>query len=239
MNQITQLTDLKTFLSNEEIKMFTELQKNIDQFNKKFNLTRLVTNQDFWISQVYDSVWPFIENYQRPFDKKKLIDIGSGCGFPGLRYAIIHPNAEVLLVDSSRKKTSALKEIVNTMNLQNRITIINDRIESIAHKSNFRFAFDIATTRAVGSPPTVAEYILPMLKNDGLGVLYCGKWSDTDEVKLQNSLYYLKGSIKHIKNKILPFNKGERNVIFIKSIDKCPSIYPRSIGKPSKYPLGS
>ena len=235
--QIIQSKDLNEILSSNEIQLFKKLQKIISNINKDINLTRLVEGDDYWISQVYDSIWPFYSNPNNILDGKRYIDIGSGCGFPGLAYAITHPNSEVYLVDSSRKKTDALKQVVEELNFTNKIFIINDRIENIAHKTSYRNTFDIGTTRAVGSPSTVAEYILPMLNDRGIGLLYCGKWNKTDEVKIRNSLNILKGSIKEIKKTKLPKNRGERNIIFIKQEQSCPDSYPRAIGKPSKYPL--
>ena len=237
MIQIIQSKELKQILSIDEIKLFEKLQKIISKMNKITNLTRLIDGDEYWISQVYDSIWPFLKHSGKIFDGKKFIDIGSGCGFPGLAYSITHPNSEVYLVDSSRKKTDALKQVVEELNFTNKIFIINDRIENIAHKTSYRNTFDIGTTRAVGSPSTVAEYILPMLNDRGIGLLYCGKWNKTDEVKIRNSLNILKGSIKEIKKTKLPKNRGERNIIFIKQEQSCPDSYPRAIGKPSKYPL--
>ncbi len=235
--QIIQNKDLNEILSINEIQLFKKLQKIMSEINKDTNLTRLIEGEDYWISQVYDSIWPFFICPNKTLDKKKFIDIGSGCGFPGLAYAITHPNSEVYLVDSSRKKTDALKQIIDSLNFSNKIFVINDRIEKIAHNDSYRNTFDIGTTRAVASPSTVAEYILPMLNKNGSGLLYCGKWSKKDEVKIKNSLNILKGSIAKIKKTQLPNNKGERNIIFIKPENNCPDSYPREIGKPAKYPL--
>ena len=237
MMQIIQSKDLNEILSSNEIQLFKKLQNIISNINKNTNLTRLVEGDDYWISQVYDSIWPFYLNQRKIFDSKKFIDIGSGCGFPGLAYAITHPNSEVYLVDSSRKKTDALKQIIEELNFSNKIFVINDRIENIAHNASYRNNFDIGTSRAVGSPSTVAEYILPMLNRNGIGLLYCGKWKKEDEVKIMNSLRILKGSIAEITQTILPKQKGERNIIFIKPDQNCPDSYPRGIGKPAKYPL--
>ncbi len=237
MSQIIQSQYIENILNRDELIIFTKLQKIIYQINKITNLTRLIEGDGFWISQVYDSIWPFLNNSEKIFDGKKFIDIGSGCGFPGLAYSITHPNSEVYLVDSSRKKTDALKEIVKALNIKNKIYIINDRIEKLAHNSIYRNNFDIGTIRAVGSPSTVTEYLLPMLNKDGRGLLYCGKWTKEDENKIQNSLNILKGSIQQIKTTYLPKDRGERNVIFIQPENKCPDSYPRAIGKPSKYPL--
>jgi len=107
--KIIQSKELKQILSIDEIKLFKKLQKIISEINKITNLTRLIDGDEYWISQVYDSIWPFLKNSEKIFDGKKFIDIGSGCGFPGLAYSITHPNSEVYLVDSSRKKTEALK----------------------------------------------------------------------------------------------------------------------------------
>ena len=235
--QIIHFKDLNEILSSNEIELFIKLQKILSEINKDTNLTRLIEGDDYWISQVYDSIWPFYLSPNKILDGKKFVDIGSGCGFPGLAYAITHPNSEVYLVDSSRKKTDSLKEIIEVLNLSNKIFVINDRIERIAHHVSYRNIFDIGTTRAVGSPSTVAEYILPMLNRSGRGLLYCGKWDKKDDFKIRNSLNILKGSIAEIKKTQLPKNKGERNIIFIKPEENCPNSYPRAIGKPAKYPL--
>ena len=235
--QIIHYKELNKILSSNEIQLFKNLQKIISRINKDTNLTRLTEGDDYWISQVYDSIWPFYLSPNNTLDGKKFIDIGSGCGFPGLAYAITHPNSEVYLVDSSRKKTDALKQIIDVLELSNKIFVINDRIEKIAHNAKYRNTFDIGTTRAVGSPSTVSEYILPMLNKSGNGLLYCGRWNKEDEFKIKNSLHILKGSIADIKKTQLPKGKGERNIIFIKPEQSCPDSYPRAIGKPVKYPL--
>ncbi len=230
---------LLKLLTEEEIIMFEELRIKIRELNYKTNLTRLIAGDEYWVSQVYDSLWTFKESSNKNFDNKKFIDIGSGCGFPGFAYAITHPNSEIYLVDSSKKKTDSLKEIIKTINFKNNIFVINDRIENLGHQSSFRNSFNIATARAVSNPSTVSEYILPMLQANGLGILYCGKWTSEDNKNLETTLEILKGEILEIKRNFLPREKGIRNAIFIKPKTSCPDIYPRSIGKAEKHPLKS
>ena len=229
--------ELLRLITEEEEMMFKELQITIQDLNEKTNLTRLIEGDDYWISQVYDSIWAFKENEHNSFDNKKFIDIGSGCGFPGLAYAITHPNSEIYLVDSSKKKTDALKKIIKRINFKNKFFIINDRIENLGRNSYFRNSFNIATARAVSNPSTVSEYILPMLKENGFGILYCGKWNNEDNRTLEKTLKILKGKIKEIKSNFLPRKKGIRNTVFIEPKASCPNIYPRSVGKAVKYPL--
>ena len=239
MSQTNPSKEIFDFLSNKEIKVFEELQVIIKELNRISNLTRLIEGNDYWISQVYDSLWPFLENKKNNYDGKKFIDIGSGGGFPGLAYAITHPNSDIYLIDSSNKKVNALEKIKNKLRLQNSITIMNQRIEGLAHEKSYRHKFDICTTRAVGPPDIVSEYVIPLLNPDGLGVLYCGKWNNEKEQRLNKSLSLLNGSIQNRKKLYLPQNKGERNIIFIKTNGKCPNNYPRRIGRPTKYPLGN
>ena len=155
--------EIFSLITEEEIFMFQELQIKIQELNNKTNLTRLINGDDYWVSQVFDSIWPFKAFTNINFDNKKFLDIGSGCGFPGLAYAIIHPNSEIYLIDSSKKKTNALKILIKEINLKNKIHVINDRIENLAHQSSMRNSFNIATTRAVSNPSTVSEYILSLI----------------------------------------------------------------------------
>ena len=229
--------EIFSLITVEEIIMFQELQIKIKELNNKTNLTRLIDGNDYWVSQVFDSVWPFKAFSDINFNNKKFLDIGSGCGFPGLAYAIIHPHSEIYLIDSSKKKTDALKILIKEINFKNNINIINDRIENLAHQSSLRNSFNIATTRAVSNPSTVSEYILPMLKKEGLGVLYCGKWTDEESKNLDKTLEILEGKFIEKKKILLPRSKGTRNIILIQPKNICPKIYPRKVGKPEKNPL--
>ena len=229
--------EIFALITEEEINIFQELQIKIKELNNTTNLTRLIDGDDYWISQVFDSIWPFKAFTNINFNNTKFLDIGSGCGFPGLAYAIVHPNSEIYLIDSSKKKTDALRNLIKEINFKNNIHVINDRIEKIAHQSSMRNSFNIATTRAVSNPSTVSEYILPMLKKEGLGVLYCGKWTDEDSKNLEKTLKILQGKLKDKKKILLPRSKGNRNIILIQPKNFCPEIYPRKVGKPEKNPL--
>jgi len=229
--------EISTLLTEEQIIIFQELQIKIDELNNTTNLTRLIDGDDYWVSQVLDSIWPFKFFPDIDFDNKKFLDIGSGCGFPGIAYAIIHPDSDTYLIDSSKKKTDALKSLIKEINFKNKIHIINDRIENLAHQSSMRNSFNIATARAVSNPSTVSEYILPMLKKEGLGFLYCGKWTDEGSKNLNKALDLLEGKVKEKKKFCLPRNKGNRNIIIIQPNNLCPETYPRKVGKPEKNPL--
>ena len=128
--------EILSLITEEEINLFQELQIKIKELNNKTNLTRLTDGDDYWISQVFDSIWPFKAFTNINFDNKKFLDIGSGCGFPGLAYAITHPTSEIYLLDSSKRKTDALEALIKKINFKNNIHVINDRIENLGHQSS-------------------------------------------------------------------------------------------------------
>ena len=191
--------EILSLITEEEINLFQELQIKIKELNNKTNLTRLTDGDDYWVSQVFDSIWPFKAFTNINFDNKKFL--------------------------------------VEQINFKNNIHVINDRVENLARQSSMRNNFNIATTRAVSNPSTVSEYILPMLKKEGFGVLYCGKWTNQESKNLDKTLEILEGKVKDKKEILLPRNKGTRNIILIQPKNFCPEIYPRKVGKPEKNPL--
>ena len=225
--------------NQKQIEQFKNLQILLSSWNKKVNLTRIIEGEDYWVSQIFDSLWPLKNELHNPLIKRNCIDIGTGCGFPGLAIAIALPKTNMTLVDASNKKTNILEAISKELNLSSRIQIKNQRAEELGRDLFFRGKFDLAMARAVAPAPTVAEYLIPLIQRNGEALIYRGKWVEGDEDKLIKSLISLKGKIKSIQTKQLPANKGERNLIRLKSIEECPKKYPRAIGIPSKRPLGS
>ncbi len=224
--------------SKKQLDQFFKLQKIIINLNSTVNLTRLIKNEEYWINHVFDSLWPIKEELNKPYNFPKCIDVGSGCGFPGLAIAIALPNSKVVLVDAIKKKTSALERIVNELKLSSRVFVCTERIEVLGREALFREKFDLAMARAVGSPTVTAEYLVPLIKLEGKALLYRGNWNALDERLLNKALIMLGAKINMIKNIELPANKGIRHLISIAKTTPCPIKYPRNIGIPSKRPLG-
>jgi len=230
--------EIKWMPNEKQLDQFIELQKFLKEWNQSTNLTRLINGDDFWIAQVCDSLLPLHEELQYPKLSQKYIDIGSGCGFPGLAIAIAMPNSNVTLLDSSNKKTTFLKEVSKEIGLSSRITVVNARAESAGKDPILRSNFDYAIARAVAPANVVAEYLVPFLNSRGQALIFKGKWSETEQQKLTKALKELKAKIQRTHEFSLPNNRGIRNIIRINSFNKCPNQYPRSIGTPKKYPLG-
>ncbi len=228
---------LKWRPTKNQIKQFIRLQVLLEEWNKSTNLTRLINGNDYWISQVCDSLWPLTEELQSPNLSYKYIDVGSGCGFPGLAVAIAMPNSNITLLDSSHKKTAFLKEVSKEIGLKQRIQVITERAEITGHKQSFRKGFDYALARAIAPAAVVAEYLIPFLNSTGQGLIFKGKWTNEEQNDLGKALIKLNAKVTKIQKFDLPDNRGPRNVIRIASIAKCPNKYPRAVGTPRKQPL--
>ena len=237
-NHVMIWNELKWVPSEKQLAQFIHLQELLKEWNKKTNLTRLVDGDDFWTAQVCDSLLPLYEELQYPELSHKYIDIGAGCGFPGIAIAIAMPNSNITLLDSSSKKTIFLKEVSKEIGLNSRITVVTERAETAGRDPILRSNFDYAIARAVASANVVAEYLVPFLNSTGQALIYKGCWDENEQEILKKALTILNAEIKQTHSFRLPDGRGIRNIIRICSNKKCPNQYPRSIGKPKKQPLG-
>ncbi|MCB4410257.1 16S rRNA (guanine(527)-N(7))-methyltransferase RsmG [Synechococcus sp. MU1611] len=215
------------------------LQGLLQSWNQKVNLTRLVDGDDFWVGQVFDSLWPLTGELQSPEQPLHWIDVGTGGGFPGLAIAIALPNARVTLLDSVGRKTAAVEAMANTLGLADRVRVRTERIETTGRDGAFRGSFDRAVARAVAAAPVVAEYLVPLLNTDGQALLYRGQWNDTDAVPFNKALRLLQARLVEVQHRQLPNDRGTRHLLRVQPTGPCPRSYPRAVGTPSREPLGT
>ncbi|KGG14764.1 MULTISPECIES: 16S rRNA (guanine(527)-N(7))-methyltransferase RsmG [unclassified Prochlorococcus] len=225
--------------SKQQLEQLSKLQLLLKKWNKQVNLTRLIEGNDFWVCQILDSLWPIKEMLLRQEEAVKIIDVGTGCGLPGLALAIALKNSSVTLVDSILKKTNAIETIVKELGLIDRVNIRTERIEVTGQNLTFRSSFDLALARAVAKGPVLAEYLIPLLNQSGQGIIYKGKWGNNEQFELKAALSKLHGEMQEVKSFELPQDKGIRHVIFLRCKNKCPPEYPRAIGIPTKKPLNN
>ena len=215
------------------------LQGQLQSWNQKVNLTRLVDGDDFWVGQVFDSLWPLTGELQSPEQPLHWIDVGTGGGFPGLAIAIAMPKARVTLLDSVGRKTAAVEAMANTLGLADRVRVRTERIETTGRDGAFRGSFDRAVARAVAAAPVVAEYLVPLLNTDGQALLYRGQWNDTDALPFNKALRLLQARLVEVQHRQLPNDRGTRHLLRVQPTGSCPRSYPRAVGTPSREPLGT
>jgi 16S rRNA (guanine527-N7)-methyltransferase len=230
--------------SPEQETLLRALQDQLRLWNSRLNLTRLVEGDDFWIAQVFDSLWPLASTIRSAQDGPgqaglQLIDVGTGGGFPGLALAIALPGARLTLVDSVQRKIEAVRAMAAALGLEDRLEFCSDRIETLGRSKPWRGRYDWALARAVAPAPVVAEYLVPLLKPTGQALLYRGQWSSDDEQQLTAAAALLKARVSAVEGTELPAGRGQRHAISLSPIAPCPMRYPRAVGLPAKQPLGS
>ena len=224
--------------TEDQLKQLEALQQQLLHWNARVNLTRLLEGEDFWVSQIVDSLWPLQQELQSPLKPRRCIDVGTGGGFPGLAVAIALPGAHLTLVDSVGRKTAAVMAMAKAIGLEKRVHVRTERVELTGRERSCRGQFDLAMARAVAAAPVVAEYLVPLLQPQGEALLYRGRWSDTDQRDLEAALGLLKAKIRYQEGRELPAQKGMRHQFRLQPTGPCPKAYPRAVGLPAKLPLG-
>jgi 16S rRNA (guanine527-N7)-methyltransferase len=205
--------------------------------NQQLNLTRITSPEDFWEKHLWDSYIAFTHAPQfDPSQIHKVIDIGTGGGFPGLPLAIAHPTWPITLLDSTRKKITFLETLSQELKLD-QVKGISDRAEALGHHPHHRQTYDLTCIRAVGKAALCAEYSLPFLKIGGLAILYRGQWQETDTEKLIPALEKCGGKLEQISFLTTPITNSHRTCLYIRKTHTTPAQYPREIGIPSQTPL--
>lgn len=219
--------------------LFQQLQQELRHWNNRLNLTRLVEGDDFWLAQVFDSLWPLLPLLrEQPDAPLRCIDVGTGGGFPGLAVAIALPQAQLTLVDSVGRKTQAVDAMARALGLAERVTLRCERVELTGRQRSCRGQFDLAMARAVAAAPVVAEYLVPLLAPAGQALLYRGQWGPSDQQQLEQALTPLQARISRSDALELPGGRGQRTALWLEAAAPCPRTYPRAVGLPAKFPLG-
>lgn len=233
---------------------FQQLYTHILDGNQRLNLTRITDPEEFWEKHLWDSMsglvgvreWGLgvrdcerrgtLENPPALPSSLRLIDIGTGAGFPGIPAALTLPQAQVTLLDSTRKKLAFLETVLVQVGVQNAQTLC-DRAESVGQAPQHREQYDGALLRAVAPAAVCAEYALPLLKLGGVAVLYRGQWSEAETAALRPVLKLLGGNLEAIAPFTTPISRAARHCLYLRKTAPTLAEFPRPVGVPSQKPL--
>jgi 16S rRNA (guanine527-N7)-methyltransferase len=171
----------------------------------------------------------------KSLDGGKVIDIGSGAGFPGLILAIKSPAAWFTLVEADLKKSQFLQTVIESLNLKN-VTVLRQRVEDLGRDLTHRESYDVCTSRAVAGMNILLEYSLPLIKINGVVAMWKGSSYQQEIAEAANSLSLLQGKILSLHTYSL-MEEGERVIVMVGKDGNTPERYPRRSGVPAKRPL--
>lgn len=218
-------------LSNSELEKFYKYKELLIEWNNKINLTAIVDDIDIINKHFVDSI--IINKY---VNKEKVIDIGTGAGFPGIPLKIINDKLEVTLLDSLNKRVNFLNIVINELNLNN-VEAIHGRAEEVFKNKKYREMYDIATSRAVAQLNVLVEYMLPAVKIGGTCICMKGNNIKEELDKSSKAIKVLGGKLEKVEEFVIPNTDYKRNIIIIKKEKTTPIKYPRKAGIPSKEPI--
>ena len=215
-------------LTEKQLSQFEKYYNLLIDFNAKFNLTAITEKEEVYIKHFVDSIMAV-----KMLNCGKLIDVGSGGGFPAIPIKIMCENLSVTMLEATGKKCEFLKTVAKELGLE-KVEVINGRAEEFAFKENFREKFDYCTARAVARLNILSEYCLPFVKKGGKFVALKG---DAKEELLEglSAIKILGGKL--IKENEFTLEGAKRNIIEIEKIALTDKKYPRSNGKIRKNPL--
>ena len=219
-------------LSEKQIDKFYEYMNLLLEWNEKINLTAIVDKDEIILKHFIDSIT--ISKYIP--SGTRIIDVGTGAGFPGIPLNIIRDDVDIVLLDSLQKRINFLDTIIKELNLK-KIETIHSRVEELAKNKKYREKFDIATSRAVANLSTLSEYMIPLVKVGGQAICMKGALIEEELEDSKKAISVLGGKVDKLYNFNLPNTDIKRNIVIIDKISNTPIKYPRKPGTPSKEPI--
>ncbi|MDU5570039.1 MAG: 16S rRNA (guanine(527)-N(7))-methyltransferase RsmG [Peptoniphilus harei] len=220
-------------LDTKNIDKFEKYKELILEYNKHTNLTRITEDEEFNVKHFLDSLSLFKTDL---FVKdKKIIDIGTGAGFPGLPLKLYNEDLDITLLDSLRKRIDFLDGVIEELGLK-KIRAIHARAEEIARDPKYRESYDIAVSRAVANLSTLTEYAMAFVKVGGYFISQKGPEYKEELKSAKRAIELMGGEVKDVIHTPLP-NDIDHYILVIKKVKATDKKYPRGGGKPRKSPL--
>lgn len=243
MNNINTLTDplskMNIELSDQQISLFMKYYEMLVETNKVMNLTAITDYDEVCIKHFADSL-----SIVRSYDISKardirILDIGTGAGFPGIPLKIAFPEIHITLLDSLTKRIRFLDDVIDALDLNESgsINTVDMRAEDYVKEPDIRESYDLVVSRAVAGLNILCEYALPYVKTGGSFISYKGDNAPEEVSQADNAIKTLGGEIIDVNTFILPDSDITRTLINIKKTRPTPDKYPRKAGLPNKKPL--
>lgn len=233
---LNDVKELDIELTDHQVHQFIQYYELLTEWNSFMNLTAIIEFDDVMKKHFTDSL-SLIKVLPDIREKSyRLIDIGTGAGFPGIPLKIAFPHLQVVLLDSLNKRINFLNEVIQQLDLDE-VNTIHGRAEDLANKKEYRESFDICVSRAVANLSILSEYCVPFVKHGGYFVSYKSEKIMEELENANKAIDILGGSFERQESFYLPSSDIFRCLLLIKKVKKTPSGYPRKAGLPSKEPM--
>ena len=225
-------------LTRVQLQAFEDYALELTAWNQHTNLTTVLDPQGILVKHFLDSLSCLLAiNSQRsPKPMLRVVDVGSGAGFPGLPLAIMRPDIQLTLVDATEKKCAFLRHMVSALGLPN-TRVVHARAEILGCDADHRERYNWAIARAVARLPVLLEYLLPFTRSDGRCLAQKTEGARTEIQAAGRALAVLGGEVENVLPVELPGIAEPRHLIVIKKVAATPDGYPRRAGVPVKRPL--
>lgn len=228
--------ELGIHLTEEQERQFKDYYDLLIDWNKKVNLTGITEYEDVIKKHFLDSLCLVKLSAVDENKVRKVVDVGTGAGFPGIPLKIIFPNMELTLLDSLNKRIKFLNVLAETLNLEN-VTTVHGRAEDFGRETQYREQFDLCVSRAVANLSVLAEYCIPLVRLGGNFVAYKSGKVQEELDSSQKAVHLLGGKIQEKVSFQVPQSDMGRTLISIKKVRNTSGKYPRKSGVPGKTPL--
>lgn len=216
------------------LRKFDAYRSGVLQWNEMVNLTAIRDPKEFTIKHFVDSAACF--NLPEYVKANKVLDMGTGAGFPGVPLAILSPEKEFILADSLNKKLKIIDELCEAIGIKN-VKTVHARAEDLARNPRHREGYDLCVSRAISNLTVLSEYCLPFVKVGGYMVAYKGADAEAELETAQKAIKILGGEYERMAPTPLHQVGDEHKIVLIKKTDKTGSKYPRKAGTPAKEPI--
>lgn len=220
-------------VTDGQLSQFCAFNERLVEMNKVMNLTAITDPKGVAIKHMADSLSCYDPAYFK--EGARVLDLGTGAGFPGLPLLIYRPDLNVTFFDSLQKRLTFLENTVRDIGLT--ASFLHGRAEEMAHKPEYRSAFDIVTSRAVARLNILAEWALPYVKTGGYFISLKGAQYEDELAEGEKALQILGGKIAEVRPVHLPALDDVRAVLYIEKVKESPKKYPRKPKMAAKNPL--
>jgi len=221
-------------LTAAQLAAFERYERELLEWNARINLTAIREPKQIRVIHFLDSLTCLCVMQGTPMER--VIDVGTGAGFPGIPLKILYPKMRLTLVESVGKKANFCRHVVKNLGLEG-VEVIQERAETVGQSPAHREKYDWALARAVAVLPVLSEYLLPLVRVGGAMLAMKGESGPAEAHASENAVRILGGHLKKILPVTLPGVVEERYLVVIDKVAASPPGYPRRVGLPSKHPL--